>query len=218
MLDPREAFGSTVDKEPAGTVPALYSRRNVQLMLSAGLGFLSYRLFTELSDQDWHWNPAGAFSADDEGYWISSAATPKRYISDSFGYRLAHRGNSSDQGNEEDYSRLDDGDPRTYWKSDPYLAHAFTSDPDSEHPQWLVVDFGKNEGIDVLRIAWVNPYAVRYRAQWWKGDDAIGDPGNGRWHDFSGGVVAHGRGGTVTLRLAPKPLHVRFIRVQMSAS
>jgi len=217
-LDPRQALGSTVDKEPAGTIPALYSKHNVQLMLSAGLGFLSYRLFTELSDQDWHWNPSGSFSAGDEGYWISSTATPQRYIADSFGYRLEHRGNANDQGNQEDYSRLDDGDPHTYWKSNPYLTHAFTGDPDSEHPQWLVVDFGGDVPLDAMRIAWVNPYATRYRVQWWQGDDAIGDPGNGRWHDFAGGVVGDGHGGTATLRLAATLRQVHFLRVQMSAS
>ncbi|MBV8332561.1 MAG: hypothetical protein JO192_07505 [Candidatus Eremiobacteraeota bacterium] len=51
---PLEAFGSTVDKEPAGSIPALYSRANVRAMLGAGLGWLSYRLYSELSVQDWH--------------------------------------------------------------------------------------------------------------------------------------------------------------------
>src|ERR1700730_16243990 len=59
---PNWALGSTVDKEPAGSIPSLYSNRNVDLMLAAGYGWLSYRLFTELSDQDWHWNPLGRFS------------------------------------------------------------------------------------------------------------------------------------------------------------
>src|SRR5579864_1139366 len=62
IIRPLLALGSTVDKEPAGSIPSLYSRHNITQMLAAGLGWLSYRLFTELSIQDWHWNPSGTFS------------------------------------------------------------------------------------------------------------------------------------------------------------
>ncbi|MBV9409530.1 MAG: hypothetical protein JO164_11950, partial [Candidatus Eremiobacteraeota bacterium] len=95
-LRPLDALGSTVDKEPAGSIPRLYSRENVRAMLDAGLGWLSYRLFTELSVQDWHWNPVGRFSAGREGYWIGSASTADPPVSDSFGYRLPHRGSTTD--------------------------------------------------------------------------------------------------------------------------
>ena len=178
---PIAALGSTVDKEPAGSIPALYSKSNISAMLDAGLGWLSYRLFTELSDQDWHWNPAGSFSAGDAGYWTSSASPASALISDSFGYRLPHRGNTTDQGNNESYSRLDDGDPSTYWKSDPYLTRAYTGESDELHPQWVVVDLGQPENIDEVHIAWTNPYATSYVLASWTGDDAINDPGTGTW-------------------------------------
>ena len=140
---PLETIGSTVDKEPAGSIPRLYSKSNVRAILDSGIGWLSYRLFTELSSQDWHWNPSGRFSAGDAGYWTSGASASRAPIADSFGYRLAHRGSTSDQGNNADYSRLDDGVRGTYWKSDPYLTHAFTGESDAAHPQWVVVEFEK---------------------------------------------------------------------------
>ncbi len=218
VIQPNLALGSTVDKEPAGSIAALYSKQNVAQILQAGLGWLSYRLFTELSVQDWHWNPSGTFSAGTEGYWTSSASVGRSPIADSFGYRLPHRGFTTDQGNNEDYSRLDDGDPRTYWKSNPYLTSAFTGDPDAMHPQWAVVDLGNAKPVDAVRIHWVNPYAVNYRIEWWSGDDPINNPGVGSWQLFPKGQVVGGRGGMVVLRLASHPITVRYVRVLMTDS
>jgi len=180
-LHPLRAIGSTVDKEDAGSIPTLYSKRNVRAMLDAGLGWLSYRLYTELSDQDWHWNPIGTFSAHDSGYWTSSASAQTAPVSDSFGYRLPHRGNTTDQGNNESYSRIDDGDFATYWKSDPYLTHAFTGEPDDLHPQWVVIDLEQPRAVNAIEIAWANPYATDYSIAYWTGDDAIGDPGTAEY-------------------------------------
>jgi hypothetical protein len=187
-------------------------------MLDAGWGFLSYRLFTELSDQDWHWNPWGGFSAGNEGYWTSSASARLTQIKDSFGYRLPHRGNATDQGNNEDYSRLDDGDPHTYWKSDPYLAQPYTGDPDETHAQWAVVDLGVVSHVDAIRINWADPYAVQYDVKYWTGPDAIGDPTNGKWITFPAGSVAEARGGIITLRLSLTPLKTQFLKIAMSRS
>ena len=214
---PLEAIGSTVDKEPAGSIPSLYSPVNVREMLAPGLGWLSYRLFTELSSQDWHWNPAGSFTAGNAGYWIGSA-TPGPAITDSFGYRLTHRGSTTDQGNNAGYSRIDDGDPRTYWKSNPYLTAGFTGESDAMHPQWAVVDLDQAEPVNAVRIAWSNPYAVTYSVDYWTGSDAIGDPVHGAWKHFPHGAISDGRGGAVTLGLAEKPIFARFIRVLMSRS
>ncbi|HEV3153598.1 MAG TPA: discoidin domain-containing protein [Candidatus Baltobacteraceae bacterium] len=214
---PLDAIGSTVDKEPAGSIPALYSQANVREMLAPGYGWLSYRLFTELSDQDWHWNPAGSFSAGNAGYWTSSA-TPGKIVTDSFGYRLPHRGSTTDQGNNADYSRLDDGDPSTYWKSNPYLTSAFTGDADSAHPQWVVIDLNSKRAVDAMRIAWANPYATAYRVDYWTGADAIGDPAHGTWAKFPLGDVRAGHGGSVTLRLSATPVVARFLRVRMTSS
>jgi len=199
---PIEAMGSTVDKEPMGSIPRLYARRNVDAMLGAGLGWLSYRLFTELSSQDWHWNPRGHFSAGDRGYWTSSSSTSGPLITDSYQYALPHRGSTSDQGNNASYSRIDDGDPSTYWKSNPYLTHLFTHQPDSAHPQWVVADLGKKRAIDTVRIAWGNPYATRYAFGYWTGDDPFNDPGHGRWIPFANGT----------------PVRARWVRLLMTAS
>lgn len=217
-LQPMQAVGSTVDKEPAGTIPSLYSKRNIRAMLDAGLGWLSYRLFTELSDQDWHWNPAGTFSAGHEGYWTSSASTSSPPIADSFGYRLPHTGNTSDQGNNEGYSRLVDGDPRTYWKSDPYLTSAFTGDPDDTHPQWAVIDLGATRIVNAVSITWAVPYATQYAVQYWNGDDAIGNPAVGAWVTFPTGAVMHAKGGRADLHFPGPPAQAQFVRVVMTRS
>ncbi len=219
IIHPLEALGSTVDKEPAGSIPRLYSKTNVDQMLDAGWGWLSYRLFTELSDQDWHWNPLGSFSAGDRGYWTSSASIASPVITDSFGYRLPMRGNESDQGNNEDYSRLDDGDEHTYWKSDPYLAQPYTGDPDAAHPQWIVVDLGSATTVDAVRLDWANPYATQYRVEYWTGDDAIGDPAKGAWVAFrpaADTAPVQARGGRALLRFASQ--RARFVRLIMTRS
>ena len=217
-FQPALALGSTVDKEPAGSIPRLYSERNVRAMLDAGYGWLSYRLFTELVVQDWHWNPAGTFTQGDRGYWTSSASPGRSPISDSFGYRLPHRGFTTDQGASEDYSRLDDGDARTYWKSDPYLSSAFTGEPDSMHPQWSVVDLGLLRPVNAVRISWSAPYARSYLVQYWTGSDAIGDPAHGRWLKFPGGGVNGARGGIALVRLSARPVRARYLRVLMTSS
>ncbi|MBV8153685.1 MAG: discoidin domain-containing protein [Candidatus Eremiobacteraeota bacterium] len=200
---PLEAFGSTVDKEPAGSIPALYSRANVRAMLGAGLGWLSYRLYSELSVQDWHWNPRGSFSAGDRGYWTSNAVPKPASIDDSYQYALAHSGFTTDQGDSNAYSRLDDGDPATYWKSNPYLTSRYTHESDALHPQWAVVDLGTSRPVNDVRIAWGNPYATAYALAYWTGSDAMGDPGHGAWEPFT----LHGA-----------PVKARFVRVLMTRS
>jgi F5/8 type C domain len=218
IINPLLALGSTVDKEPAGTLASLYSKHNITLMLQSGLGWLSYRLFTELSVQDWHWNPRGTFSEGYQGYWTSSASTAQPVITDSYGYRLPHRGFTTDQGNNEDYSRLDDGNRDTYWKSNPYLTSSYTGDPDQQHPQWVVVDLGAFHRINEVRIDWANPYAIVYRIEYWTGDDAIKDPGVGEWLAFPEGQVSKGEGGVATIGVAPSPMTARFVRVLMLRS
>jgi len=212
-----DTIGSTVDKEPAGSIPRLYSAANVRAINDAGLGWLSYRLFTELVDQDWHWNPAGSFSAGDRGYWTSSASTATKPIVDSFGYRLPHRGNTSDQGASEDYSRLDDGDLQTYWKSDPYLTSAFTGDPDSAHPQWIVIDLGAKRPVNAVHVEWGRPYATNFEADYWTGADAINDPANGRWQAFTAGTNERAQGLPET-SLFGLPVAVRYVRLLMTDS
>jgi hypothetical protein len=200
---PLEAFGSTVDKEPAGSIPSLYSRENVRSMLGAGLGWLSYRLYSELSVQDWHWNPRGSFSAGDRGYWTSSAKPIEASIDDSYEYALPHSGFTTDQGDSAAYSRLDDGDAKTYWKSNPYLSSRFTHESDTLHPQWVVVDLGSSRAVNDVRIAWGNPYATAYSFSYWTGDDPMGDAGHGTWKP---------------LGLRAEAVRARYVRVSMTRS
>jgi len=219
-IRPVRTIGVAVDADPPGKIPFIYAPAQTKQLRSAGLGSLSYRLYTELSVQDWHWNPVGTFSdaARHEGYWVSSASTNRKAIVDSFGYVLPHRGDSHDQGDENGYSRIDDGDPATYWKSNPYLARRFTHEPDVLHPQWLIVDLGSRQPVNAIRIAWVNPFATRYEVQYWTGPDAILDQGNGRWNTFANGHVASARRKTALTQLSQTATRVRFVRVLMSAS
>lgn len=214
---PETAFGAGVDGVPYPSVHQIYTPANVSKLLGAGLSSLSYRLYTELSVQDWHWNPAGTFSAGAQGYWTSTP-TPAAKTVDTFGYRLPRRGNTTDQGNSDDYSRLDDGHPESFWKSNPYLTRAYTHEADTLHPQWAMVDLGRARRIDTAHIAWAAPFARAYRVQFWTGADAVNSPDQGDWRDFPGGIVTTGVGGVESLALGEAGRSVRYVRVLMSAS
>jgi hypothetical protein len=217
-FDPLRSIGAGIDSQNNGAVKNIYVPRTVKEMLSSGMGPVSYRLYTELSVQHWHWNPNGKWSDPRGfGYWTGSSHLGSQ-IRDSYGYRLPHRGFTNDQGNNDDFSRLTDGDPTSYWKSDPYLASAFTQEADTLHPQWVVVDLGLRKPIDAVRIHWSNPYAVDYRVEYWHGDDAINNPSGGTWVAFPGGIVKGGTGNTVVLRLSELPKSVEFVRVLMTIS
>lgn len=217
-IRPQLAIGAGVDSDPEGKIPLLYSPDRVRRMLGAGLGFISYRLYTELSIQDWHWNPTGSFSDGQRGYWQSSSQLTPRPIIDSFGYTLPRRGDTEDQGDDDGYSRIADNNPQTYWKSNPYLTSAFTGEPDSMHPQWVLIDLWHPKPIDAIRIRWADPYARQYLVQYWTGGDAILAQASGVWHTFAGGTITHGSGGTSLLRLARSPMTVRFVRILMIES
>ena len=217
--DPLRALGAGLDAQNAGAVKQIYTPANVKEMTSSGMGEVTYRLYTELSVQDWHWNPKGSWSqSGNEGYWIGASAPSSPPVTDSYGYRLPHRGDTNDNGNNDDYGRLDDGDPSTYWKSNPYLDTRFTGEPNTVHPQWVIVDLASKKGIDAARITWSNPYATSYQIQYWTGPDAIYSPAQGKWVTFPSGSVANGKGGIVTLRLASLPRNVRYVRVLLTAS
>ncbi len=220
------ALGAGVDGLQQGRVAKVYTPANLKAMRSAGLGGLTYRLRTELAVEAWHWNPLGRWSEGGkrQGYWTSGADAGKP-ISVCYGYRLPRRGSTIDQANNDGYSRLDDGDARTFWKSNPYLDRQFTGEDNARHPQWALIDLGRRRPVNAIQIAWAAPYATRYLVQYWDGDNSGEDTrsiddtySGGAWRTFPQGAQTGGRGGVVRLRLGGAPRPVRFVRVWMTRS
>ena len=218
QFSPLRAIGAGLDAQDVNAVSTIYSPASIADMLSTGLGAVTYRLYTELGIQDWHWNPSGTWSQPNgEGYWLGSKV-PGALIDNSFGYRLPHRGNTHDQANDDDYSRLTDGNLSTYWKSNPYLGSHFTGESDSLHPQWVVVRLGKSAAIDAITLDWAEPRALDFRVQFWTGSSPFNNPAGGTWQDFPSGVVKNGAAGHVVLRIAANPMNAGFVRVLMTRS
>jgi F5/8 type C domain-containing protein/glycosyl hydrolase family 39 (putative alpha-L-iduronidase) len=227
-FDPDQVLGSSLDILPAKQFEKIFTPEIIKASLSAGWGPITYRQNTELTIAAWHWNPNGSWSdpANKSGYFTGSAEpidrstviAEKDTLRMSYGYTLPHRGNTRNGGASLGYSRLTDGDPATYWKSNPYLAAKFTGESDALHPQWIVIDFGSPQPINALRIAWANPFATKFTVQYWVGsDDAMNKPISGEWFNFPDGEFT-GKGGSPILRLATEPFSTRFVRVWMTES
>ena len=171
QFSPLYALGSTVDRIPSNATDMFFRPDQIQQILSAGWGVISYRQNTDLFVQAWHWNPNGSWSDPaGKGYFVGNANPTQEMIRHSYGYSLRHRGFTRNNGTEFDgYSRLNDGDLNTYWKSNPYLSERFTGENDSLHPQWVVVNLEKRETIAAIRIAWAEPFARVYEVQYWDG-------------------------------------------------
>ena len=222
---PSEALGAGVDGHEKGDTRRMLNGRNVREMLSAGLKPLSYRLRTELGDEAWHWDPAGSWSDERrrQGYWTSSSSAGAP-IAVSYGYRLPRRGNTIDQANNDGYSRLDDGDPRTFWKSNPYLDSFYTGDPDPAHTQWIAVDLGEKKPVNALRVVWAQPFATQFRVEYALTDETLMDKlsfnpqDTETWHTFPRGAVSDGKGGDGLLRLSDAPVSVRYVRILLNES
>lgn len=223
-FDPDKALGTSLDILPAKQFERVFAQETIQQSLSAGWGPITYRQNTELSIGAWHWNPSGSWSDPQHhsGYFTGSAdppSDPKDDLRMSYGYPLPHRGNTRNNGASHGYSRLTDGDAVSYWKSNPYLTAKFTSEDDSLHPQWIVVDFGSPQSIDAIRIAWADPYATTFLVQYWSGgDDPMSKPLAGVWNTFPQGQFSESKGGDALLRLSVEPIHARFLRIWMTAS
>lgn len=233
---PSHAFGAGIDGHDKGEADLQLKPENIQEMLSAGLKSLTYRLRTELAIDAWHWNPQGKWSEEGrkQGYWVSDSKATAPIVA-SYGYRLPRRGNTIDQGNNDGYSRLDDGDDESFWKSNPYLDEHFTHESNLLHPQWIVIEFNEPKLINAARLLWGEPFATDYRFQYANIDDtsdiALNPPG--MWHGFpldrfpgsadksrrarGEGTRRPADGGPLEV-LAVKPIKTRFVRILMTES
>jgi hypothetical protein len=237
-FDPDKSLATSMDIQSRESINRIYTPETVSLCLSAGWGPISYRLHTPETVDYWHWNPNGRWSdeANQRGYFVGSSELAEP-IHDSFGYSLPHRGCTHNGGTDRGYSRLTDGDPKTFWKSNPYLTQAFTHEDDSLHPQWIIVDLGEYYDVNAIRIDWCEPSAREYEVQYWVGADPmnweepaldstnqggeylpVSNQAMGNWVRFPNGAVHAGKGGSVTLKLADKLIATRWVRVVMTKS
>ncbi|HEY0349253.1 MAG TPA: discoidin domain-containing protein [Pyrinomonadaceae bacterium] len=218
---PSRALGAGVDGHEQGETDRQLSPANISAMLSAGLKPLTYRLRTELAGEAWHWNPNGTWSdpAHARGYWTSSSE-PRRPIHVSYGYRLPRRGNTIDQANDDGYSRIDDGDPATFWKSNPYLDEHFTGEKNSGGPQWLMIDLDNETPVDAIRILWAQPFATNYTVEFGEfvGEEDLSQRLPTEWHPFPHGDIARGAGGNALIKLADAPMTVKYVRIRLNQS
>jgi hypothetical protein len=217
---PDETFGAALDGQEQGEVAQIYTSENIRKMRSAGLRKITYRLRTELGIEAWHWSEHGKWSdaKHQQGYWVSSSSSDQR-IRISHGYRLPRRGNTIDQAEDDGYSRLTDGDPSSFWKSNPYLDKHYTAEADGAHPQWVVIDFGKLREINAAKILWAQPYARKFEIQYWVSevsDFEVTD--DGEWRHFPNGSISGCDGAADLIRLSETPVRTRYIRILLRNS
>ncbi|HEX3438640.1 MAG TPA: discoidin domain-containing protein, partial [Pseudacidobacterium sp.] len=216
---PVQTLGAGVDRIPREAFEKDFVPETLATTLSSGWQTVTYRQNTELAVQAWHWNPKGTWSdPSGKGYFTGSTdlGDPIRH---SYGYVLPHRGVTRNDGTgNTGFSRLTDGDPNSYWKSNPYLTQRFTGEDDALHPQWVILDLAANQMVDTIRIDWAEPYATRYSIQYWTGDDPIHAPTRGIWQTFQHAEIVDGKGGAKMIRLASPPMQLRFVRILMTVS
>ena len=209
---PDRAFGAVIDGLYQGRIDQTYTASNIRALKTAGFGATIYNLRTELGIEAWHWTDRGRWSdaVHRQGYWIGDQRTDHP-LRKAWGYFLPRRGDSIDQANDEGYSRIDDGNPASFWKSNPWLDPAYAQPGDAR--QWVVVHFDGPVAVSAARILWGLPYAARFAVQYWPGDDEQ-DP-DGHWI-----TLAEGRGtdGAQLLRLAPRPVSAQFFRILLERS
>ena len=219
-FSPVRSLGAAIDRLRTGTPEKLLTDPLLKEILNAGWQTVTYRQNTELMVEAWHWNPNGRWSNPEkqEGYFVGNAEPTSEMIRHGWAAPLPHRGFSRGDGN--GWSRLTDGDPKSYWKSNPYLTKAFTGEDDSLHPQWVMIDLGSKIDVNAIRIAWAQPYARKYSVQFWTGELEPFYEGTtkGTWQTFPLGTVTEGAGGTVTLKLVSWMIPVRYLRIWMTES
>jgi hypothetical protein len=218
---PARALGAGVDGHGEGETALQLSAANIAAMLSAGLKPLTYRLRTELAGEAWHWNPNGSWSdpAHKSGYWISDSNLGQP-IEVCYGYRLPRRGNTIDQANDDGYSRLDDDDSESFWKSNPYLDEHYTKEKNSRNPQWVMIDLGALKKINATKVLWATPFATDYQIEYghFVGEEDLSQRLPSEWRAFPRGKITKGAGGEVLLKLSRAPLTVRYVRIRLNES
>lgn len=214
-FSPDQAFGAVIDGLGKDRVEQVYSPANIRALKRAGFGSIAYNLRTELGIEAWHWTSEGSWSdaAHAQGYWTGNDH-PRHPVLKAWGYGLPRRGDTTDQANDDGYSRLDDGDRATFWKSNPYLDPQYAQWPGGD--QWIVADFHQATAISAVRLDWALPYAQRFAVQYWQGRNDT-DP-QGRWITFPHGQMTDGKGGVETLRVADQPLVARYFRILLQHS
>ncbi len=214
---PNQTLGAGIDRIPVAAIDKDLMPDSLNQVFKAGWQPVTYRQNTELAVEAWHWNPKGTWSDPSGKGYFTGSATPAEAIRYSYGYSLPRRGFTRNDGTDTvGFSRLTDGNPATFWKSNPYLTQHFTGESDSLHPQWIVIDLAQLQDVDSIRIAWTAPYATHYLVQRWTGDDPIRVPTRGIWQTFANGTVTNGKGGSETIRLSPDAVAVRFLRILMT--
>ena len=216
---PQQTMGAAVDRIPVEAIDKTLTPKMLAEVAPSGWEPITYRQNTELAVEAWHWNPNGTWSdAPGRGYFTGSAA-PTETIRYSYGYSLPRRGFTRNDGTgNTGYSRLTDGDTKSFWKSNPYLTERYTGESDSLHPQWVIIDLRQKDLIDAIRIDWAAPYATHYEVQFWTGLDPIGKPTLGVWQTFPLGAISDGKGGEATISLTHIPMPVQFLRIRMTES
>jgi hypothetical protein len=219
---PKETLGAGVDRISVEAIDKDLIQPTLEKTLASGWQPVTYRQNTELAIEAWHWNPQGTWShgsdASGKGYFTGSS-TPRETLRYSYGYPLPRRGTTRNDGTDTvGFSRLDDGDLNSFWKSNPYLTEKYTGESDALHPQWVVIDLSQVQQIDSIRIAWAEPYAKRYLVQYWTGEDPIRAQTRGIWQTFAQGAITEGKGKTETVRLNNAPMPVRYLRIWMTES
>ncbi|MEO6845428.1 MAG: discoidin domain-containing protein, partial [Ginsengibacter sp.] len=88
------------------------------------------------------------------------------------------------------------------------------------HRQWVIIDLGKYRKINAIGIKWGNPYALSYALDYARGNDpSYFDPYEpGIWYPFTKNFVENSKGENKIIKIADKPVRVRFIRISMTQS
>ena len=163
-FSPLYALGSTVDRVPSNATDVFFRPGSDSEGALGGLGrhqlspehgLVRAGLALESERQMERSFPAKVTSR-------ANATPTTEMIRHSYGYSLPHRGFTRNGGTEFDgYSRLDDGDIDSYWKSNPYLTSEFTGESDALHPQWMVIALDKKQSVNAIRIRWAEPFCAR---------------------------------------------------------